>query len=263
MTVTMTRRATLSLAIALVLTPGAALAQAPASASATAATTAQTDRGFVNVSGGYRPVATSFADSLRVTQNQENGTIDTAYRAKAAPSFDVGAGVRVWRQLAAAIDVAYSSKTSSATLTAQIPHPLFFGRPRTVGGDAPGLARQETAVHAQAVWMMTPKGPWRLDLAGGPSFFTVRQGVVQNVTVSEAYPFDTATLATVVSQRVAKSAVGFNVGADVSYMLSSRVGVGTMVMFSHARAALRAADGHDLSVDAGGAHIGGGLRIRF
>ena len=221
--------------------------------------------GFVSVNGGYRPAATAFSDTVRITQNVEPGAIDTAYRVKAAPEFDVAGGVRVWRQLALAVDVASFGKTASGTVTAQIPHPLYFGRPRTVGGNAPGLTRQETAVHAQLVWMVpigSPGDRWRFSVAGGPSFFSLRQNVVQDVTVTEAYPFDTATLATVVSQRVTKSRVGFNVGADLSYMLSANVGVGTTVMFSRARVSLPST-GHDLTVDAGGAHVGAGLRFRF
>ncbi|PYR58544.1 MAG: hypothetical protein DMF91_16905 [Acidobacteria bacterium] len=209
--------------------------------------------GFVSINGGYRPAATAFSDTVRITQNVEPGAIDTAYRVKAAPEFDAAGGVRVWRQLALAV------------ITAQVPHPLYFGRPRAVGGEAPGLSRQETAVHAQLVWMVPvadPGGRWRLNVAGGPSFFSLRQNVVQDVTVTEAYPFDTATLATVVSQRVTKSRVGFNVGADLSYMLSANVGVGTTVMFSRARVSLPST-GHDLRVDAGGAHVGAGLRFRF
>ena len=221
--------------------------------------------GFVSVNGGYRPAATAFSDTVRITQNVEPGAIDTAYRVKAAPEFDAAGGVRVWRQLALAVDVAYFSKTAGGTITAQVPHPLYFGRPRAVGGEAPGLSRQETAVHAQLVWMVPvadPGGRWRLNVAGGPSFFSLRQNVVQDVTVTEAYPFDTATLATVVSQRVTKSRVGFNVGADLSYMLSANVGVGTTVMFSRARVSLPSM-GHDLTVNAGGAHVGAGLRFRF
>ena len=51
--------------------------------------------GFVSVNGGYRPAATAFSDTVRITQNVEPGAIDTAYRVKAAPEFDAAGGVRV------------------------------------------------------------------------------------------------------------------------------------------------------------------------
>jgi opacity protein-like surface antigen len=260
----MMRAVTLSIALALMLGSTPARAQSPPSSSSPAPATIRADRAFVSINGGYRPASASFTDTVRVTQNVEPGTIDTAYRVKAAPNFDVAGGVRIWRQLAVAVDVAYFSKAAGGTVSAQIPHPFFFGRPRTVQGEAPGLSRQEIAVHGQLVWMMpvgNPRG-WRFGVAGGPSFFTLRQQVVQDVTVTDTYPFDTATLATVVSQRVEKSRVGFNVGADLSYMLSPTVGIGTTVMFSRARVSLPSG-GHDLSVDAGGVRIGAGLRFRF
>ncbi len=257
------RATTLSITLVLMLGPTLAGAQPRSSTPPPPAEPA--DRGFISIDGGYRPAAVSFSDTVRITQFVEPGTIDTAYRVKAAPEFDVAAGVRVWRRLALGADVAYLTKAGSGTVTAQIPHPFFFGRLRGVGGDAPSLTRQETAVHAQAVWMsaLGDAGRWRLDLAAGPSFFRVGQDVVQNVTVTETYPFDTAALATVAARRVTKSAVGFNVGADLSYMLSARVGVGTKVTFSRARVALPSDASHDLTIDAGGAHIGVGLRFRF
>jgi hypothetical protein len=261
----MIRIVTLASGIAVMLGSAPALAQSRPSSSSTAPATIWADRGFVNINGGYRPTATSFTDTVRITQNVEPGQINTRYRVKAAPEFDVAGGVRVWRQLAVAVDVAYVSKIAGGTVTGQIPHPLYFGRPRTVDGEAPGLSRREIAVHGQLVWMVPvahPSGRWRFDVAGGPSFFNLRQNVVQDVTVSDAYPFDTATLATVVSRRVEKSRVGFNVGANLSYMFAAKVGVGTTVMFSRARVALPSV-GHDLTVDAGGAQVGAGLRFRF
>jgi hypothetical protein len=255
----MMRAVTGSIALALVLGSTASWAQSR-SASAVPA-----DRGFVSINGGYRPAATTFNDTVHITQNVETGSIDTAYRVKAAPEFDVAGGVRVWRQLAVAVDVASFGKAAGGTVSAQIPHPLYFGRPRTVGGEAPGLSRQETDVHAQLVWMVPLAGPgsrWRLNVGGGPSFFNLRQNLVHDVAVTEAYPFDTATLATVVSQRVTKSRAGFNVGADLGYMLSAKVGVGTTIMFSRARVSLPS-QGHTLTVNAGGMLVGAGLRFRF
>ena len=260
----MMRAATLSIALGLML--GSAPARAQSRPASPPPSTVPVDRVFVRIDGGYRPAARSFTDTVRITQFVESGRIDTAYRVKAAPEFDAAVGVRFWRRLAVAVDVSYLTKAGGGAVTAQIPHPFFFGRLRSVDGGATGLTRQETAVHAQAVWM-TPLGDrdsrWRLDLAGGPSVFHVGQDVVQNVTVTETYPFDTATLATVAARRVAKSAVGFNAGADLTYMLSTTVGVGTTVTFSRARIKLPLDEGHSLTIDAGGALVGAGLRFRF
>ena len=255
----MSHGVSLSIAFALTLVSAPLRAQSQPSAGTPA------DRGFLTINGGYQQPS-SFSDTARPTQFVEPGTIETAYRPKAGPELDGGGGVRVWRRLAVAVNVAFYSRAAGGTVNAQVPHPLLFGRPRAVQGEAPALTRREIATHIQAVWMAPLGGPdsrWRLDLAGGPSIFNIRQAVVENVTLLEVYPFDVGTLGTVVSRSIAKSGAGFNVGADLSYMLTAKVGVGTGVTFSRARISLPEADGHELRVDAGGAHVGAGIRIRF
>lgn len=68
---------------------------------------------------------------------------------------------------AVGIDVSWLSKTTAGAVSAQIPHPFFFNRSRTVSGDTPGLTRDETAVHLQALWMIPMRRRWQLALAGG------------------------------------------------------------------------------------------------
>ena len=61
------------------------------------------------------------------------------------------------------------------------------------------------------------------------------------------------------SARQSRGKAGFNVGGDVAYMFQPHVGVGADVRFTRARIALT----DTATVTAGGAHIGGGLRLRF
>ena len=51
---------------------------------------------------------------------------------------------------------------------------------------------------------------------------------------------------------------GFNVGADVGYYFTKNVGVGGIVRFSQTKVTFSLGE-----VDAGGAMVGGGLRLRF
>ena len=81
------------------------------------------------------------------------------------------------------------------------------------------MKRSETAVHVQAMYLVNPGGRLRLVLSGGPSFFDVQQDVVTEVTITETYPFDTAAFASAKTSREQGSAVAFNVGADVMWML--------------------------------------------
>ncbi len=93
---------------------------------------------------------------------------------------------------------------------------------------------------------------------GGPSFFTVKQSVVTAVQRNEAYPFDEATFSGATVATEEESTNGFNIGADVAWYFTKNVGVGGIVRFSSATAAFSVGD-----VDAGGALVGGGLRLRF
>lgn len=223
------------------------------------AQTAWTDRGYINVSGWYQTAAPSFSNTVRPIDFAEASVVDTSYKTSSIPGFDAGGGVRVWRNLAVGLDVSRFSKKTGGAVSAQIPHPFFFNRARPVSGDASGLTRDETAVHLQALWMLPLGERWRLALTGGPSWFAVGQDLVSDVTVTQTYPYDTAAFASASSVHRFHSQIGFNSGADVSCQLRPHVGLGVGVTFSHASVPLDNA----VSVDAGGAHVGGGIRFSF
>ena len=226
---------------------------------ARAQSTAWTDRGYVNVSGWYQGASTSFADVARPITFAEPAVVNTTYTVRSAAGFDAGGGVRVWRNLAVGVDVSRFSKSGGGSITAQLPHPFFFNRGRPVSGDASGLTRAETAVHAQVTWIAPLKSRWQLAVSGGPSWFMLDQDLVTGVSVTESYPFDTAAFVGVTSARRSQSHIGFNAGGDLDYMLRPHVGLGIGVTFSHARVPLS----DTATVDAGGVHVGGGVRLRF
>jgi hypothetical protein len=217
-----------------------------------------TDRAYVNVSGWFQPTA-SFSNTVRPVDFAEPAVVDTSYKTGAVPGFEAGGGVRLWRNLAVGLDVSRFSKNTRGAVSAQVPHPFFFNRARTVTGDASALTRDETAVNLQALWMLPMRTRWQLALAGGPSWFSVGQDLVSDVTVTQTYPYDTATFANATAVHRSRSRVGFNAGADVSYLLRRHVGLGVGVTYSHAAVPLD----DTLTVDAGGAHLSGGLRFRF
>jgi hypothetical protein len=218
-----------------------------------------TDRAYVNASGWYQAAPTTFTEAVHPIDFVERTVIDTSYRIRAAAGFDVGGGVRVWRHLGVGLDVSRFTRAGGGSVTAQVPHPFFFNRLRPVAGDAPGLQREETGVHAQILWMIPIAARWQVGLSAGPSWFNVGQDLVQTVTVTESYPYDVATFAGVTSGRRTGSRVGFNAGGDIAYMFKPRVGIGITVAFSRARVPL----GDTATIIAGGAHAGGGIRLRF
>lgn len=216
------------------------------------------DRGYVNVSGWFQPTA-SFSGTVRPIDFAEQSVVDTSYKTGSVPGFEAGGGVRVWRNLAVGVGVSRFSKQTEGAVSAQIPHPFFFNRARAVSGDASSLTRDETAVHLQALWMIPTRRRWQLAIAGGPSWFSVGQDLVSDVTVTQTYPYDTATFARATAVHRMRSQIGFNAGADLSYLLRAHVGLGVGITYSHASVPLD----DTVTVDAGGAHVGGGLRFRF
>src|SRR5207244_2028181 len=151
---------------------------------------------------------------------------DARVDVKPAPGIDVGAGVRVWHNLGIGVDVSYLTKAATGSVNAQMPHPLYLHKPRPVSGDATGLGHDETAVHIQAVWMIPATPRWSIALTAGPSWIIVGQDVVRDVTVTSAYPFDTATFASAVAAHASAGHLGYNVGTDISYRLRPHAGVG-------------------------------------
>src|SRR5205085_12559376 len=168
----------------------------------------------------------SFGDVVRPIVSVEPAVVNTTYDAGTGGGFDAGAGVRVMRHLAVGVDVSRFSKSGRASVSAQVPHPFYFNRARTVAGEAADLSRAETGVHVQVTWGIPLAARWGLAVFGGPSWFSVAQDVVSGVAVTESYPFDTADFVSAIASRRSASKIGFHAGADLAFMLRPRVGIG-------------------------------------
>ena len=193
------------------------------------------------------------------TKFVEEGDLDADYGLGAGPLFDVGGGVRLWRNLA----VSAFSKDNDLNVTARIPHPIFFDRDRPISGSQGDVRREETAVHIQAIWMMPVNAALEIAVFGGSTFFNIKQDLVTDVLFTQAYPFDKAAFTGLTTGRQSKSTVGFNVGADVTFYFSGHVGVGVLARFTRATIDLPSHDGGTVAVETGGIQMGGGLRLRF
>ena len=216
-----------------------------------------TERVIIGVNASYLTASRTFDDRRTFDLNAETASFDTDYAVEPSVGVDAGVFVRVWKGLAAG--VAFTSYTDSRDIeiAASLPHPLKFNSPRTITGTAAG-DHEETAVHVQIAYLVPVGRKLTVVAFGGPSFFTVKQSVVTAVQFRNEYPYDEATFtgATVASEEEKKT--GFNVGADVAYYFTKNVGVGGIVRFSSTTTTFSLGD-----VDAGGALVGGGVRLRF
>jgi len=224
---------------------------------------ARINRIFVSIDGVYQTAPKDFSDSVTFQENAESGAFSTSYDVKSGPAFTLSGGGLVWQRLAVGVGVSRFSHATPTTLSGSVPHPFFFSRPRSVSGDVGGLTRTELAVHVQARAMIPVAPRMQAMVFGGPSFFQVKQDIVNDFEISESYPYDTATFSRGVTNTFSESKVGFSVGGDFTYFLTRQVGVGGTALYAGATMKAPSPDGGTIDLKIGGFQAGGGLRFRF
>ena len=220
-------------------------------------------RGFVTLSAAAQAAADELSDRFDFQANAESGRIEARYPGRTAMMLDAGVGFRVWPRLGIAAAGSRSTASGRGTVSARIPHPFFDDRHRLVEGEAAGLSRTETAAHLQLFYEMPATGRWQVRIFAGPSYVSVEQDVVREVTANETFPYDTATFQRAVTGRATGSGPGFNTGADISWRFARRVGAGLLVRYVRASVDLNGPDSRTVSSDAGGLQAGAGIRFLF
>jgi hypothetical protein len=217
----------------------------------------------IGINGGGQLGSQTVSQDFTVIAYVEPASILNEIELSAGAMFDLGASYHLAGPWWAGVAFSSVSRSVDGAIDASIPHPFFFNRPRDVVGTADGLDSTERGIHVHLSYLIPLSNTLDIAVFGGPSRFTVKQDLVTDIAYDESYPFDAATFrsATVVS--VSESAWGFNLGADVTWKLSSRFGVGGLVRFARGSTTLTADPGNEVSVDVGGTQVGGGVRIRF
>ena len=219
--------------------------------------------GYVAVNGAYQTRTTNFAETATKTIYVEEAQFTTTYTVDSGPAFDASVGGLITNHVGLGVGFSRFSQSTPGVLTAAVPHPFFFNRPRTIASDVFDLTREELALHAEArfLWPLTPRV--RVSGFGGPSFFKVTQDVVTDFTFTETYPYDQATFQSAIIATGKKYGVGYNAGGDATFFITRRIGAGFSVMYTHGTLKVPTAAGRNVEVDAGGVLVGGGLRLRF
>jgi hypothetical protein len=126
------------------------------------------------------------------------------------------------------------------------------------------VRRDTLATHLQAIYAMRPTERVDVAFAAGPSFFRVRQAIVDDVSYNDAYPYDSPVFIASTTSRVSGHKTGFNASADAAMRLSRRVGIGGLVRFSNADVRFAVPNGSaPISSKAGGLQVAGGVRLFF
>ena len=219
------------------------------------------ERFWIGAGGGVQSGGSGFGETFDVPLYTETERVTVDYPIRTGVLVSVRGGYRVWKRLTLGAGVTRFSQRSDARVEAQLPHPFFDNQFRAVEGTASAV-RGETAAHVLIGWMQPLNDRLRVLVTAGPAFVSVEQTIVTGVEFAEAYPYDTATFSDATTRRSTRGAAGFNAGADVTWMFGPRVGAGALVQFTRARVRLNA-DGHRITVDAGGVQAAAGIRFFF
>ena len=245
----MRREITLLFIAALVGTPAAAQTQKP-------------PRLVLSVNGIYQGGTSDVTSTVAFTANAETATFSTTSPVPSGPGFDAGVRFTVHGPFALGFAATKFTASGTADVTAKIPHPFFFNQPRTISGTAP-VSRDETTMRIELAVQSKPGTKLQFMLFAGPAYFSVKQDLVDSVTYTDAYPYDTATFKSAVTKQATANNWGFAGGVDVSYYFTKSIGIGGAFALAKSTMSTKASDGSAVELTAGGLQAGGGLRFRF
>lgn len=225
-----------------------------------------TDRGYFNFNLGFETTSGVLADSASFTVYEETGVKTTEQNVDSGSLVDFSIGSRVWRNVSAGIGYHRGANSSEAAATASVPHPVFFNSNRAAAVAASDLSRIEQAFHLQVGYMLPLSDVLSVHVTLGPSFFRLKQEVLNDVTFTEtAFPY-TSINATAATIERKDSVVGLNAGVDVTYQFYDsgdyKIGGGVFLRYAGASATIPVIQ-NEVDTDVGGLQIGFGARVRF
>ena len=218
----------------------------------------------LHVNGGFQSSVVEFRAVLPFTVYGEDGRFQTDHRVEGGAIIDAGGSVRMWRQLSLGATFTALKTFDDATLTGSVPHSFLVNDSRTVASQALAFEHRERTTHIHVAWVVSIPGNEHLEVtfSGGPSLFNVMREVVSDISVLETGPPFSEVAVNVGKREHSSNGWGGHVGADVTYMVTTAVGLGGFVRFAAGSVDVPIA-GDTASLDVGGVQTGGGIRIRF
>ena len=223
---------------------------------------AASDRVVIGANAAYQAGTSDVSNTVSFTANAERASFSSKFPVKPGPAFDVSGRIRVVKNFGIGIAYTSFSASGSADVTAQIPHPFFFNQPRNITGQS-SLERKETAIHVRATISSRPGPKFQITAFAGPTFFSLKQGLIDGVSYTDAYPYDTATFTSATVKQISQSKTGFGAGVDLAYYFSRNLGIGATASIAKTTITATASDNSTVSINVGGTIAGIGLRLRF
>src|SRR5262249_60426847 len=128
-----------------------------------------------------------------------------------------------------------------------------------------GMAHREAPLHLHGLYALRLGKKTRVTLSAGPSIFNTTQDLLKSVEFTILPGFTSLRFDNAITVREQRTVAGFNVGANFTWTVASRVGVGTIIRYSRAHLTLdpgtTTALARGIESHPGGLHVGGGLRL--
>ena len=213
---------------------------------------------FVGINGLYQPGKETIEQTVTFDAYDETATTSASQNVKnGGGMFDIGGGYRTNRY---GIGISYTQfkSTNSASISGSIPDPLLFDQHRGYSSTVDGMEHTEHVVHVQAYYFVPVARKMDVGVFIGPSFFNVKQDYVTGLNTFSENP-----LSIPAGRGTAKaSPVGFNIGGELTYLITPNISGAFLLRFSRASADLDF-DGATHSMNVGNVQVGGGVRLRF
>jgi len=170
----------------------------------------------------------------------ENASVGADYpqpgRARGVP-IDAGGGFMFNKYLGVGASLSRTRYEHAVGLSATIPHPLFVNRPASATGvEDHALEAREQAVHVFVTFVPLHRDRFELRVTGGPSFFSYKADMVENVLYTQDYSESTPANSIVIdgaaNQEVDAGGTGFHIGGDFTYFLTRLIGIGLGMRYS-------------------------------
>lgn len=228
------------------------------------------DRIRISINAGQQTSSTILTQEQTFEQYFEQGSFTFERLVPTAVTYDLGVTARLWRGLHAGAAMSmFDDKSGAGTVTARVPHPLQFNKPRTVTGEILNATRREVGQHIMFGWNVETDGGLEFLLFAGPSIFATDQLVVNSLTLTldkEVFPFDELAFPAVESETLRENVMGYNAGVDMTWRVARKIGLGLLVRYSEGKqefAPTRPTGATPVDVTVGGLQAGGGLRLMF
>lgn len=206
-----------------------------------------------NVGAQFSP-ARAETTAFSFTIYEEAATVNVARSVKGGLLGEFTAGGRVLGNLGVAGSLWFRSAPGDGAVTASIPDPAFFDRPRSVSTTVTNMKHDEMWMAVQASYSMQLNERMAVYFLGGPTVVNVKHQVADTATVAESGNFATVTIGT---KDLSKVVFGYTLAADGRYMITKNIGLGGFIRYSGAKANLN----DTVNLTLGGLSIGAGVRL--